>query len=53
MGTEAPKTALPAGQPFIERLAAIDLVFENFGFKSCGRKKIARFRLLPPAQTIS
>lgn len=35
---EAPKAALPARPALIQQLAAIDLVFENFGFKSGGRK---------------
>ncbi|MBB4252108.1 hypothetical protein FHT69_002962 [Rhizobium sp. BK008] len=40
---EAPKAALPARPALIQQLAAIDLVFENFGFKSGGRKKLLVF----------
>ncbi len=39
MGMEAPKRRrLQQGQPFHQRLAAIDLVSEIFGFKSAVRK---------------
>jgi len=34
--------ALPARPAPSQRLAAIDLVFEDFGFKSCGWEKLAR-----------
>jgi hypothetical protein len=40
MGTGRRKQRSQQGQPCLQQLAAIDLVFENFGFKSVARKKI-------------
>ncbi len=39
MGAEAPKATPQQSQPCHQQLAAIDLVFENFRFKSVNRKK--------------